>query len=263
MRVVSSKEPAARTLVTPDGLTLAWLEKGEGQPVVLLHALMANAELNWAMTGVIDSLAEAGFRAVALDLRGHGRSHSPSDPAAYSMEDLISDVEWLIESLGLGPCHLVGYSLGALVAAQLAASGSVALERIVLAGISTKDVSLLPQMPEIDAIEALLAGGSPSVANAELEAFRQTLEDRGASPQAVVAIYRALQVTNSVDLGAIRAPVMVLNGEEDAPPKEIADRIPGALTATVGGTHVTAPFDPAFSKLISQFLQGHPVGTPR
>ncbi len=256
-----STQPAVKTFQTRDGSTISFLEKGEGKPVVLLHALMANAELNWVTTGLVDLLAEAGFKVVAPDFRGHGRSDKPLEAGAYSLPGLIEDSTSLIESLALGSCHVVGYSLGALVAAYIAASGSVAIERVVLAGIGAADIATLPQSPQIDALAgALLADEAQSITIPELKAARLAIEEWGTEPRAVAAIYRALQITHRVDLSAIEAPVLVLNGAEDVPTSDVGDEIPHALTVTIQGDHMSAPYDPAFSRSIARFLQGQPIG---
>ncbi|MFJ3087964.1 alpha/beta fold hydrolase [Streptomyces sp. NPDC086838] len=89
---------------------------GTRAPVLLLHGLMGRAS-HWASTA--DWLAER-HRPVGLDQRGHGDSEKPAD-GPYTRDAYVADAEAVIEQLGLAPVTLVGHSMGALTAWQLAA----------------------------------------------------------------------------------------------------------------------------------------------
>lgn len=93
---------------------LAWTRQGDGPPVVLLHGQGGNGP-SWSAQS--EALA-ARYSVHALDLRGHGASNFP--PGRWTMGMFAADVAALIRSLGLGPCHVVGHSLGGMVALQLA-----------------------------------------------------------------------------------------------------------------------------------------------
>lgn len=98
------------------GVRLRYRQAGTGDPVVILHGLMASLE---AVAPLADSLL-ADHRIVALDLRGHGGSAVPSDPDAYGHE-MGEDVVRLLDHLGIARVHLVGHSMGAVVSAYVAA----------------------------------------------------------------------------------------------------------------------------------------------
>jgi len=66
-----------------DGARLAYRELGDGRPVVLVHGFFSTAMVNWVRYGHAESLAARGFRVIMPDLRGHGDSAKPHDPAAY------------------------------------------------------------------------------------------------------------------------------------------------------------------------------------
>src|SRR6186997_2169208 len=100
-------------LTSFDGVELAWHTLGQGRPVVLLHGLFSSAEMNWIRFGHAAKLAEAGFEAIMPDLRAHGDSAKPHDPAAYPPGVLVRDAEALVAHLGLTDYDLVGFSLGA------------------------------------------------------------------------------------------------------------------------------------------------------
>jgi len=99
------------------GVVLRYVESGDGQPVVLLHSFCGNLDRDFVQPGLFAALA-ARYRAVAFDLRGHGKSGKPHDARRYGRE-LALDVLRLLDHLRLTRAHIVGYSLGAHVVAQL------------------------------------------------------------------------------------------------------------------------------------------------
>ena len=86
-----------------DGTKLAWHEVGKGRPLVLIHGLFSNARVNWVKFGHADLLGAAGFRVIMPDLRGHGVSAAPHDPAAWPQDVLVSDGMDLLAQLDLAP----------------------------------------------------------------------------------------------------------------------------------------------------------------
>ena len=105
-----------------DGLTLAYLEVGQGRPFVLLHGYLMTAEGAWLWTGLAE-LAAPGRRVIMPDLRGHGASGTPHDPAAYPRDVLADDGFALLDQLGLEEYDLGGYSLGGVTVARMLARG--------------------------------------------------------------------------------------------------------------------------------------------
>ena len=98
-------------------MKLHYESEGDGPPVVLLHGF-PESRLTWRRQ--LPALARAGFHAVAPDLRGYGDSPKPKGADAYVATEVAGDVAELIESLGEGPCVLVGHDWGAVTAWTLA-----------------------------------------------------------------------------------------------------------------------------------------------
>ena len=86
--------------------------------MILLHGLACEHVVNWMLPRVFQRLARR-YRVIALDIRGHGRSGKPWDPALYGLE-LVEDVVRLMDYLGIARAHVVGYSLGGFIALKLA-----------------------------------------------------------------------------------------------------------------------------------------------
>jgi pimeloyl-ACP methyl ester carboxylesterase len=98
------------------GVRLRYVEQGSGEPVVLVHGFSNRLEI-WSTTGIMPDLA-GDHHVIAFDLRGHGKSGKPHDPARYGRE-MALDIVRLLDHLGLRRAHIVGYSLGAALTAQL------------------------------------------------------------------------------------------------------------------------------------------------
>lgn len=101
------------------GVKIHFLIEGTGEPVVLIHGLDSSARVNWQMPGTIDALAR-DHQVIAIDLPGYGESDKPDDPAAYG-EQWIDDVILLLDRLNIRKAHIVGYSMGGMVALKLIA----------------------------------------------------------------------------------------------------------------------------------------------
>ncbi|MCR5872419.1 alpha/beta hydrolase [Sphingomonas sp. J344] len=125
-----------------DGQTLAWREMGQGRPVVLIHGYFSDAQTNWIKYGTAAKLVDAGFRVIMPDLRAHGDSARPHDPAAYPPDALAQDAEALIAHLRLTDYDLGGYSLGARTTMRVLARGIAPTpRRVILSGLGDEGVT--------------------------------------------------------------------------------------------------------------------------
>lgn len=98
------------------GIKIHYIDRGKGEPIVLLHGGTSNLE-SWVRTGVVANL-EKDFRVIAFDARGHGRSDKPRDAKAYGRQQAL-DVVRLLDVLNIRRAHIVGFSLGGSTVAQL------------------------------------------------------------------------------------------------------------------------------------------------
>src|SRR5437763_1262486 len=96
-----------------DAIELAFHETGRGRPVILLHGLFSDANMNWIKFGHADRIARDGFQVIMPDLRAHGLSGKPHEPEHYPKGILARDLRELIAHLEVGEFDLGGFSLGA------------------------------------------------------------------------------------------------------------------------------------------------------
>lgn len=101
-----------------NGVSIRYIDQGNGDPVVLLHGFSRNVEMNWIQPGIVDALAR-DFRVIAIDCRGHGQSDKPDAIDAYGIE-MVNDVMRLLDHLEIESAHLVGYSMGGRIALKTA-----------------------------------------------------------------------------------------------------------------------------------------------
>jgi len=116
LAIISSVGAAQDNYFDAGGVRLRYVEQGKGDPVVLVHGFTNTADIWWA-SGIAQDLAR-DHRVVALDLRGHGKSDKPHDPAKYGRE-MGLDIVRLLDHLGIRRAHVVGYSLGGHITSQL------------------------------------------------------------------------------------------------------------------------------------------------
>ncbi|MEU1487853.1 alpha/beta hydrolase [Streptomyces sp. NPDC005752] len=250
-------------LRTHDGLTLryrSWSRDPDDAlpPVVLLHGFAADSRLNWEGPGVVEALVARGRRVYALDARGHGASDRPHDDALYGESLMARDVRLLIDRTGADRVHLVGYSMGAVVAV-LAAAQDARVGRLVAGGIGAGavevgglDTRVMP--PEL--VSAALTADDAADAPARTRAFRVLADTAGGDRLALAAQIRAVH-RDALPLDRIKVPTLVLTGGSDplaTRPEVLASAIAGAELTVLPGDHLTVVRDPGFAEAVVAFL---------
>jgi len=239
-----------------DGTRLAVHELGDaaGRPVVLVHGFASNAGINWIKYGTAARLAEAGFRCIMPDLRGHGQSEAPVEPAAYPRDILVRDVDGIISTLGLADYDLCGFSLGARAAAKLVIDGARP-RRLILSGMgleglidwSSRSAHFLDILDRADTLQR----GDPGFLAA---AFMRTTGIPTAAARLVLSSFGDLAVG---DLDAITIETLILAGDQDrdnGSPDALADALVDARAQEIPGNHMSSVTKPEFGKAISAFL---------
>ena len=222
-----------------------------GRPILLLHGAIGSTE-DWM--GTIPALVEAGYRTIAFDARGRGRSTWDDTPITY--EVMAADTLGLLDHLGIEKVDLVGWSDGAIVGLELAIHHPERLNKLVAYGaIFTPEGALEPEpSPELDAIFAKLAADYQRL-SPEPERFEELLA-------ALAALSPVAPNYSEEQLRSISVPVLILDGAEEEmvtpdQPMRMAELIPGAELVIMPDTGHFAPFEQPeeFARIVLEFLQ--------
>lgn len=236
------------------GAKLALHRLGAGRPVIMLHGLFSSAWTNWVRFGTAKAVAAAGFECLMPDLRAHGESAAPHDPAAYPPDVLARDLEALVAHLGLADFDLAGFSLGARTAARGVLAG-LRPRRLVLAGMGLEGLAGWAGRRDFffDVIDRFgtIRPGDPAYFS------QQFLKTSGTDRVAVRLLLATMEDTAPPALSAITMPTLVLCGADDND-NGSADRLAEALAhpvrVTIPGTHMSSVAVPDFGRAIARFL---------
>ncbi|MGD0492874.1 MAG: alpha/beta fold hydrolase [Steroidobacteraceae bacterium] len=238
-----------------DGARLAYRELGAGRPVVLIHGFFSTATVNWVRYGHAEKIAASGFRVIMPDLRGHGDSAKPHDPAAYPPDVLTDDALTLVETLGLDDFDLGGYSLGARTTVRMLARGA-APRRAVVAGMGLEGI--LDSRGRGEFFRRILVNpGSFPRGSAEwmAEAFLKTV---GGDPVALLAVLDTAVDTPAEMIARIRIPTLVAAGAEDrdnGSAAALAEAFEHGRYLELPGNHMSAVAKPELGAAIVDFLE--------
>ena len=102
-----------------DGIGIAYDVHGDGMPILCIHGFGSSGKVNWIDTGWVETLTGAGYQAITFDNRGHGASRKLYDTKLYFAHDMAEDAANLLKHLGIERASVIGYSMGARIAAFL------------------------------------------------------------------------------------------------------------------------------------------------
>jgi pimeloyl-ACP methyl ester carboxylesterase len=255
------------------GVRIRYVEQGEGEPVVLVHSYTSDLENGWVKTGVMGELARK-FRVIALDIRGHGKSDKPHAQEAYGPA-MAWDIVRLLDHLGIESAHIIGYSMGAHVVAQLLTLAPERFRTATLGGASGRrnwtaenDLQVEVEAKEMERglltsqILRLWPAGQPRPTAAQIEALSGKFL-AGSDYHALAALRRSnkAQVITAEQLAVVQVPVLGIVGSADpylAGFREL-EKVMLQLKVVVleDATHNSAPSTPEFVRAIQGFLQAH------
>ena len=229
-----------------------WGPKSAGVPVLLLHGGFGNSNYYGRLIPV---LAAHGYRVIAMDSRGHGRSTRSDAPLTYDL--MAQDVQGLLDQLGISKVYIVGWSDGGIIGLDLAMSHPDRLAGLFAFGVNA-DVSGLKE-----------EAGTTPVFGAYLARTAQEYHELSPTPQqwegfsaAVTKMWETLPAYTRADLAAIKVPTTIADGEFDEGIKRtheeyMARTIPGArLVILPNVSHFAMLQDPrAFDAAVLSFLK--------
>ena len=249
-------EPSVHHWNSSDGQSLAYRSLGEGMPVVLLHGLFSDSNVNWVKFGHAALLASRGRQVIMPDLRAHGLSAKPHDPANYPHGILARDLRELIAHLGLidGAYDLGGFSLGARTTVQGIGEG-LKPRRAILGGSGLEGLMGWIHRKDffVDALRLFDSAtrGDPHWLSIQ---FMKTMKVDRVAAANLLAVFENAQ---EEWLDAFTMPTAVVCGTEDednGSAVKLAERLPNATYFAVPGTHMSSVTKPEFGQAIADFL---------
>jgi pimeloyl-ACP methyl ester carboxylesterase len=236
---------------------ITYLDEGAGEPIVLVHGFASTKEVNWVNPGWVETLTRAGRRAIALDNRGHGASSKLYEPSAYHSATMAEDVRALLDHLSIERADVMGYSMGARIAAFLTVNHPARVRSVVLGGLGIRLVKGVGLSETIaDALEARLLA---DVRDPTGRSFRSFAEQTKSDLKALAACMRGSRQTLSREqVAGIRVPVLVAVGTEDkvaGSAQELAALIPGGRALDIPNRdHMLTVGDKVFKAGVLDFL---------
>lgn len=198
-----------------NGVDIAYVDVGEGPPILLIHGFGSSYAINWRSTGWIDTLTGAGRRVIAMDVRGHGESQKFYEASLYKPALLAQDAANLLDHLHIPRADVMGYSMGGRIAAVLAIGHPQKVRSLVIAGMGMGMVEGIGNEEEI--VAALEAPTLDEAVGDTGRAYRKFIDLSRSDRKALAAcIIGQREVVPLESVSQIRAPTLVAVGTKDA-----------------------------------------------
>lgn len=251
---------------THDGLDLAFIDRppdtGRGEPILLIHGFASTHVVNWVATGWVKTLNDAGYRVIAFDNRGHGASSKSYEPRDYTPEKMAGDASALLDRLGIQKSHVMGYSMGARIAAFLALAEPLKVATLIFGGLG---IGMVDGVGDWDPIADALSAPDPgAITHARGRMFRAFADQTGSDRKALAAcIARSRTLLGEDDMARIEQPALVAVGARDdigGDAHALARLMPrGEGFSIEGRDHMLAVGDRSFKQRAVSFLGEHPI----
>ena len=244
-----------------DGLRLAYDDVGEGDPILLLHGFAADRLSNWKLTGWYRLLTSCGFRVIAADARGHGRSDKPTEPGDYAPEGIAADSIRLLDHLDIEWADFFGYSMGGRNVAWLLTAHAERIRSAVIAGAG---INVLAKR---DATRWQKRGYKLTGDNEKTESlavpamvpvYKRATRLKGLAGSLSACLLGSFASLPAKAFAEVDVPTLVIAGSRDTvagSPIPLARSIPGAEAVVVPGrSHLSVINDAFFKGAVLGFL---------
>jgi len=236
---------------------IAYLDEGEGEPIVLVHGFASSKNVNWVYPTWVSELRRGGRRVIALDNRGHGESEKLYDSVDYSIPIMAGDVTALLDHLEIPCADIMGYSLGARMAAWLALSRPERLRSVILGGIGMAMIE--GGIPGENVALALEAPSLDDVTDPVGRTFRAFADQTRSDRKALAACLRGSRdLMSEQEAARIAVPVLIAVGTKDevaGSAHALGDIIPGSDVLDIPDRdHMRAVGDKVYKQGVADFL---------
>jgi pimeloyl-ACP methyl ester carboxylesterase len=249
-----------------EGARLAYVDEwpaglDRAEPILLIHGFASNHAVNWFFPQWVKTLTDAGRRVIALDNRGHGRSEKFYDPSDYRVSKMAGDARALLDHLDIATADVMGYSMGARIAAFFAQAHPERVRSAILGGLGYHliDGSGLP----LGIADAMEARSIDDLSDPAQRAFRSFAEATKSDLSALAACMRgARQPMSEAEAAKILIPVLVATGTDDTiagDASRLAALFPAGRALDIPGKdHNAAVGDKVFKAGVLDFLNARP-----
>ena len=246
-----------------DGVHIAYIDvppegPDRGEPILLIHGFASNHRINWVDPRWVETLTRAGRRVVAFDNRGHGASQKLYAPHDYRSDLMARDAANLLDHLGIGRADVMGYSMGARIAAFLALARPERVRSLILGGLGDRLVhgAGLP----VGIAEAMEAPSIADLSDPMQRMFRAFADQTKSDRAALAACIRgARQSLTEAGVAGIDAPTLVAVGTRDiisGDAHKLAALMPNAAALDIlGRDHNLAVGDRVYKAGVLAFLE--------
>ena len=242
------------------GIAIAYEVHGEGLPILLIHGFGSSGKINWIDTGWVETLSEAGYQPITFDNRGHGASRKLYDAQLYFAHEMAEDARRLLDHLDIAKAPVLGYSMGARIAAYLMLNHP---ERVGCGLWGGMGLNLISGLEDSEAIiEGLTAESLDQVTGRTARQFRIFADHNKADRAALAAcMVNSREPMRESDVRRISAPVLVAVGSEDdmaGSADALAALLPQGEAFTIERRdHMRATGDRQFKSAALDFLARH------
>jgi pimeloyl-ACP methyl ester carboxylesterase len=236
---------------------IAYLDEGEGDPILLVHGFGSTKDVNWVYPGWVSELRKNRRRVIALDNRGHGDSAKLYDPEAYRIPTMAGDVTALMDHLNIARADIMGYSLGARMTAWLARYQPRRLRSAILGGIG---IGLIEGGgPGENVAAALEASSLEEVTDPVGRTFRAFADQTRSDRRALAACLRGSRgLMTKEEAAGIAVPVLIAVGTADeiaGSAQALGKIIPGSQVLDIPNRdHMRAVGDKVYKAGVLEFL---------
>ena len=236
---------------------LAYLDEGEGDPIILVHGFASSKAVNWVYPTWVSELKKHDRRVIAIDNRGHGESQKLYDPEDYHIGTMAADVRALMDHLAIARADMMGYSMGARITAFIAQSHPEQLRCAILGGLGIGLVT--GGGPGENVAKALEAPDLSDVTDPVGRTFRAFADQTRSDRRALAACLRgSRRLMSAADAASIQVPMLIAVGTTDeiaGSAKELQDLVTGSEVLDIPNRdHMRAVGDKVYKDGVLAFL---------
>ncbi len=234
-----------------------WRDGANKMPVLLIHGFASNLDVNWVGPLWVKTLTDAGYPVVAFDHRGHGKSKSSQNPDDYTPHKMASDALALLDHLGIGQAHLMGYSMGARVSAFAAIMQPHRVTSLCFGGLGLALIEGAGFWGPVH--EALVTDDIASIIDPRALMFRKFADQTKSDRIALGACIEGSRINMSLgEAASITIPTLIAVGTKDdlaGSAIDLAALMPNAQDFQIEGRdHMLAVGDRTFKASYLAFL---------